>query len=394
MVIQTQFIKRACFLLWIGLIFFTSANAQFTVKFIIKRYSLIHAGDSIFIAGNFNQWNPHSLPHYFKTNDEIRFLELKNIPAGAYEYKITRGSWDAVETNTYPGNINNRTLNLVSDTVIELKITAWKDDLTRWKKALTASVNVSLMDSAFVITQLGRTRKIWLYLPEGYASNKKKYPVLYMQDGQNIFDNYTSGYGEWGVDEGLDSLIKNGRQACIVVGIESDEHRMNEYNPCNHAEFGKGEGKLYVDFIATTLKPYVDKHYRTLPEKENTIIAGSSMGGLISYYAMLKYPSIFGKAGIFSPLFWAADTIDHLTDSLAGKLNGKMFFYVGEYEGKEMVADMMRIQEKVGKNSSAMLYSVVDKEGQHNEATWQKWFPEFYKWIMAAGFNIITKIEN
>ena len=324
MVIQTQFIKRACFLLWIGLIFFTSANAQFTVKFIIKRYSLTHAGDSIFIAGNFNQWNPHSLPHYFKTNDEIRFVELKNIPAGAYEYKITRGSWDAVETNTYPGNINNRTLNLVSDTVIELKITAWKDDLTRWKKALTASVNVSLMDSAFMMPQLNRTRKIWLYLPEGYASNKKKYPVLYMQDGQNIFDNYTSGYGEWGVDECLDSLIKNDRQACIVVGIESDAHRMNEYNPCNHEEFGKGEGKQYVDFIATTLKPYVDKHYRTLPEKENTIIAGSSMGGLISYYAMLKYPSIFGKAGIFSPSFWAADTIDHLTDSLAGKLNGKM----------------------------------------------------------------------
>jgi predicted alpha/beta superfamily hydrolase len=215
-----------------------------------------------------------------------------------------------------------------------------------------------------------------------------------MQDGQNIFDNYTASYGEWGVDECLDSLIKNGRQPCIVVGIESDAHRMNEYNPCNHQEFGVGEGQQYVDFIVKTLKPFVDKHYRTLPTKENAIIAGSSMGGLISYFAMLKYPDVFAKAGIFSPSFWAASSIDSFTDSLAVKLNGKMFFYVGEYEGKDMVADMMRMQEKVGKNSSAMLYSVIDKEGRHNEATWQKWFPEFYNWIMAAGFNIITKMDD
>jgi len=389
-----QFFKSLFILTWIVFFICTTAFTQFTVKLSIKNYPALHAGDSIFIAGNFNQWNPKSLPHYFNLKDKLLYVELKNIATNFYEYKLTRGSWEAVEANTDGTSVENRQLHLVSDTTIELSIAAWQNDFAKPVKNHTQSVHVSLMDSAFKMPQLSRTRKIWLYLPEGYANNKKKYPVLYMQDGQNIFDNYTSGYGEWGVDECLDSLIKNGRQPCIVVGIESDAHRMNEYNPCNHVEFGKGEGKQYVDFIATTLKPFVDMQYRTLPEKENTIIAGSSMGGLISYYAMLKYPFIFGKAGIFSPSFWAADTIDQFTDSLAGKLNGKMFFYVGEYEGKEMVTDMMRFQEKVGKNSSAMIYSVIDKEGQHNEATWQKWFPEFYKWIMAAGFNIITKIEN
>jgi metallo-beta-lactamase class B len=394
MVERIHFFKRRFILLWIVFILSANVNAQFTVKLSLKNYPSLHATDSIFIAGNFNQWNPHSLEYHFIKNGQTFFLEFENVPADFYEYKITRGSWNAVETNGDGSSVQNRTLQLVSDTSIELNISGWQDDYIKVEKAHTASVHVTIMDSFFAMPQLGRTRKIWLYLPEGYATNKKKYPVLYMHDGQNIFDNFTAPYGEWGVDECLDSLIKNGRQPCIVVGIENDSHRMNEYNPCNHEEFGKGEGKQYVDFIATTLKPYVDKHYRTLSAKENTIIAGSSMGGLISYYAMLKYPDVFAKAGIFSPSFWAADGIDRFTDSLGGKLNGKMFFYVGEYEGKEMVSDMMRIQEKIGKNSSSMLYAVIDKEGKHNEATWQKWFPEFYNWIMAAGFNIVTKMDD
>jgi predicted alpha/beta superfamily hydrolase len=394
MVKRIHFFKSRFILLWIVSILSFDSYAQFTVKLTIKNYPSLHSSDSIFIAGNFNQWDPHNLQFQFNKNEQGNYLELKNLPANFYEFKLTRGNWNAVESNADGSSVQNRLLHLVSDTIIELNVAAWQDDFVKPGKTHTSSVHVSQMDSAFVIPQLGRTRKIWLYLPEGYATNKKKYPVLYMHDGQNVFDNFTAPYGEWGVDECLDSLIKNGRQPCIVVGIENDSHRMNEYNPCNHEEFGKGEGNEYIDFIATTLKPYIDKHYRTLSTKENTIIAGSSMGGLISYYVMLKYPDVFAKAGIFSPSFWAASEIDNLTDSLSRRLNGKLFFYVGENEGKDMVADMMRIQEKVGKNSSAMLYAVIDKEGKHNEATWQKWFPEFYNWIMAAGFNIVTKSED
>jgi len=394
MVKRIHFYKSGFILLWIISILPVNSYAQFTLKLTIKNYPSTHTSDSIFIAGNFNQWNPKNLQYQFYKNEQGQYIELKNLPTNFYEFKLTRGSWDAVESSVDGGSIQNRAVHLVSDTSVELNVASWQDDFVKPEKVHTKSANVSIMDAAFALPQLGRTRKIWLYLPEGYASSKKKYPVLYMHDGQNIFDNFTAGYGEWGVDECLDSLIKSGKQPCIVVGIESDSNRMNEYNPCNHQEFGKGEGQQYVDFIATTLKPFVDKHYRTLPGKENTIIAGSSMGGLISYYAMLQYPDVFAKAGVFSPSFWAANDIDNLTDSLSRKLNGKMFFYVGEYEGKEMVGDMMRIQEKVGKYSSAMLYAIIDKEGKHNEATWQKWFSEFYNWIMAAGFNIITKVDN
>ena len=118
------------------------------------------------------------------------------------------------------------------------------------------------------------------------------------------------------------------------------------------------------------------------------------MGGLISYYALLKYPAVFGKAGIFSPAFWTASGIDGLTDSVGRKLNAKLFFYMGDAEGKEDVGRMNRISESLGRNSSATIYSVIDPEGKHNEQAWKKWFAEFYKWIMADGFNIITSSKN
>jgi predicted alpha/beta superfamily hydrolase len=154
------------------------------------------------------------------------------------------------------------------------------------------------------------------------------------------------------------------------------------------------EGDEYLKFITSTLKPFIDKHYRTLSLKENTTIAGSSMGGLISYYALLKYPKVFGNAGIFSPAFWTANGINDLTDSAGSKLNGKLFFYMGDAEGEEDVNRMNKIIDKIGKTSPAMICSVIDPEGRHNEQAWRKWFVEFYKWITADGFNIITIPKN
>ena len=217
---------------------------------------------------------------------------------------------------------------------------------------------------------------------------------MYMHDGQNIFDEYTAGFGEWGVDECLDSLINAGKQACIVVGIDNGPKRLNEYNPFAFRNFGEAEGDRYLDFIVQTLKPFIDKKYRTLSSKENTIIAGSSMGGLLSYYAMIKQPQVFGKAGIFSPAFWTAPAINSLTDSLAAKVNGKFFFYIGGQEGAAYLNDMVTIQELLGEKSTAMIYSVVDDEGMHNEKAWRKWFAEFYNWIMAEGFNKVMKVDE
>src|SRR5215217_3183379 len=132
--------------------------------------------------------------------------------------------------------------------------------------------NVYIIDNAFYIPQLKRSRRIWLYLPADYSTAKKHYPVLYMQDGQNLFEEWSAFGEEWGVDETLNNL----KAKCIVVGIDNGiDKRMNEYTLHDQERYGKGEGAHYLAFLVNTLKPYIDETYRTLPEQAHTYIAGS-----------------------------------------------------------------------------------------------------------------------
>ena len=376
------------YLLCFAILLFTYSvsTAQYTVVFKLGKYPLQHKKDSIFIAGNFNNWNAHDGQFGFSANNENGFEITAQLPAGDYEFKCSRGNWKRVEADAAGGDVENRLFEVNADTTITINIETWKDDFAAVSRKHTATKQVHIIDTAFFIPQLNRTRKIWIYLPEGYNKSKKHYPVLYMQDGQNLFDAATSAYGEWGIDECLDTLIKSGSPACIVVGIENGQQRMNEYNPYEFQNFGKGEADEYVSFLTETLKPFIDKKYQTLPDKENTMIAGSSMGALVSYYATLVQPGVFGKVGIFSPAFWTAPAIKQATDSLAGKVSSRFFFYIGEKEGDEFVKDMEEVQEMLAEKSSALIYSVTDPAGRHDEKAWRKWFPEFYYWMTATGY--------
>lgn len=370
------------------------SEAQYHVVFKLGKYPLQHNKDTVFLSGNFNDWNPGNSGHKFLLNSENMYELSLDLPAGEYEYKCTRGNWKKVECEADGKDIDNRAFEIDGDTTISIDIDAWKDDFGTVVKKHTASKQVHVMDTAFFIPQLNRNRRIWIYLPENYTQTKKRYPVLYMQDGQNLFDAATSAYGEWGVDECLDSLINTGETACIVVGIDNGPQRLNEYNPYRFQNFGKGEADEYLAFLVETLKPFIDKKYRTFSDKENTMIAGSSMGALVSYYAVLQQPGVFGKAGIFSPAFWTAPAIKQLTDSLAPKINSKFFFYIGEKEGDTFTKDMQDVQEVLGEKSAAMIYSVIDPLGKHNEKAWRKWFPEFYIWMMANGYNTVIRPDN
>lgn len=398
---SNQFQK--CLLLGIGLFFLSPVFAQFKVKIIITGSPESHKADPVFIAGNFNGWNPGLAEYRLNGVNNVPAIELKMESAGSYEFKFTRGSWQKVECTANGSDIANRIFQLNRDTVIYLSIAGWTDDFVRVPKLHTASSNVSIMDTAFAMPQLSRSRRIWIYLPAGYQSGKKSYPVIYLQDGQNVFDRYSAAYSEeWGVDETMDSLASKGYPPFIVVAIDNGgEKRMNEYNPClltlKDSVMSKTftpEADQYLDFMVKTLKPYIDKRFRTKRSRENTSVAGASMGGLISYYAVLKYPQVFGNAGVFSPAFWTADSIENLTDSVANKLNAKFFFYMGEMEGKDYVDQMNRIADKIGRKSSSLIYLVSDPVGIHNEIFWRKWFPEFYKWLVADGFNVLTKPKD
>jgi predicted alpha/beta superfamily hydrolase len=152
-------------------------------------------------------------------------------------------------------------------------------------------------------------------------------------------------------------------------------------DPYDTKEYGKGEGKQYADFLVQTLKPFIDKHYRTKKDAANTSIAGSSLGGLISSYAILKYPNVFGSAGAFSPAYWIAPAMDTLAKNApANEIPKRIWFYGGSKEGYTLMPDMERFKNIMATKNKIDIGFAVDENGMHNEAAWRKWFPAFYKW--------------
>jgi predicted alpha/beta superfamily hydrolase len=362
--------------------------AQNSIYLEIKSLPSYHSfGSDIYIAGSFNGWNPQNEKFKFQRNENGNYFINLKLDNAAYEYKITRGGWDKTECKLGGAGLGNRTIKVQRDTVVELAIEEWADHFQTVARKSTANKNVHIIDTAFFIPQLKRGRRIWIYLPDDYATSKKQYPVLYLHDGQNVFDDATSFSGEWGVDECIDSMKKK----CIVVAIDNGgSKRLNEYCPYDFKLSGiaanypsnKGEGDKYVDFLVKTLKPFIDRNYRTLKDKPHTFIAGSSMGGLISMYAVLKYPTVFGAVGVFSPAFWVSGTkIFDDIKTKGKKVNSKIYFYGGKQEGETMIPDMLKAFEGMNKVSKSKMETVIRDEGKHNEATWRKEFPLFYKWI-------------
>ena len=290
-----------------------------------------------------------------------------------------------METAAKGADIENRTLEIQGDTSIELTIAGWKDDYPDKPKPNTASVNVHIIDTAFYMPQLNRYRKIWIYLPPSYKQAKNKtYPVLYMHDGQNLFNVQTAAFEtEWGVDECLDTLAAQLNKECIVVGIDNGgDKRMTEYNPYDDAKYGKGEGKQYIEFVATTLKTYIDKNYRTQKDAKHTFIAGSSVGGLISLYALVEYPDVFGGAGVFSPAFWVVPQLYNDVANTKWQKSFRVYFYAGEKESASMIRDMQKMFNIVKGKNCCTLQDVTFPLGQHNEKYWRDEFDDFYRWIM------------
>lgn len=247
------------------------------------------------------------------------------------------------------------------------------------QKPSTAADNVQLLAQPFQLAGLNRSRQVRLYLPPGYATSDKHYPVLYMHDGQNVFDAATAYAGEWGVDETLNQLSAEGWLDLIVVAVDNGaEHRMNEYSGWDHPRYGVGEGEQYIRFLTRSVKPYIDRHYRTLPGAEYTGIMGSSMGGLISHYALFNQPGVFSKAGIFSPSYWYADAVFSQTDISVLPADSRISLLVGDKEGRDMVSNMQKMASLLRQQGlTAGNLSVKTVAGaEHNEAFWRSEFSD------------------
>lgn len=378
-----KIIKRIVLLCHLMAVAFVGA-AQLKVDFELRQLPPQRdAVETYFLAGDFNNWQPNDPAYRFTKNKQGNWCLTLTLRPDAYAYKLTRGSWTTVESKANGAAVANRALRLDRDTLIKMDVLHWADEFEPLLPQHSASANVKLLDTTFFMPQLQKTRRIWIYLPPSYQSANKSYPVLYMQDGQNLFDAFTSGYGEWGIDETLDSLAAKGMAESIVVGIDhGGVARMTEYNPYQ-SSYGAGQGKAYVEFLVHTLKPYVDQHYRTLTDRQHTAIAGSSMGGLIAMYAMASYPNVFGAAGIFSPAFWIGQGIE--ADLRAAKpalAKANIYFVAGQLEGDAMLRDMDRVYRILDpKAKQQRVIKLESKDGQHQEWFWRREFVSFYKFI-------------
>lgn len=253
-----------------------------------------------------------------------------------------------------------------------------------WSNFFGQQNTASKQVSTFFIEaqQLNTKKKIWVYLPKNYETTTKKFPVIYMHDAQNLFDSKTSYVGEWNVDETLDSI----NAQVIIIGIEhGNEKRMEELTPYKNEKYGGGKADSYIEFIVKTLKPYVDKNYKTKTTAKSTCIMGSSLGGLVSFYAAIKYPEIFGKVGCFSPSFWFnRNEIFNLMEQTK-KFKTKIYFLCGDNEGDaDMVNDLNAMEYKINtKRCSCKMLNkkIIVKGGQHNEKLWREGFKNAYLWL-------------
>jgi enterochelin esterase-like enzyme len=233
---------------------------------------------------------------------------------------------------------------------------------------------------------LDNDRDLVIYLPPGYQANaKKRYPVLYLHDGQNLFDGATSYIPamEWRVDETAQRLIAAGKiEPLIIVGVNNTgKDRIDEYTPVQDTRRKIGEkADLYGRMLVEELKPFIDANYRTIQDAQHTGLGGSSLGGLVSLYLGLKYPSVFGRLAVVSPSVWFADKhiVTH-ANALVGKPKVRIWMDMGTREGgnaaeaEKAVADVRLLRDtlvrKGWKPGKDLEY--FEAEGaEHNESAW------------------------
>jgi predicted alpha/beta superfamily hydrolase len=351
---------------------FLNAQKKVSVEVIVLCDS-ISENSTIYITGNDDQlgnWQPD-------------FAKLSEIESGKWqkkfqikkekklEFKITRGSWESEALNDDGSLPSNHKLNVINDTTLTVKVNLWADNFERKLEGqITGIVKYHLNIKADKI----KPRSVIVWLPPFYfIETEKRYPVLYMHDGQNIFDPRTSAFKiDWQIDEAADSLIrKNLIEAIIIVGIYNTPDRRSEYSE-------NDTGYAYMKFIVDSLKPFIDRNYRTIPDGENTANGGSSMGGLISFMLTWEYPEEFSKAICMSPAFKYKrfDFVENVSSYTGNKKPIKFYIDNGENETDSIlqpgVNEMLLTLKEKGFNEDDDVYWFKDENALHSETAWAK----------------------
>ena len=235
--------------------------------------------------------------------------------------------------------------------------------------------------------ELGNRRDVLLALPPSYDRGDLRYPVVYMQDGQNLFDPATSYSGDWAILDTLAAHAAAGLEA-IVVGIPNmGEERKDEYGPFPDARHGGGRGEAYCRFLVRTVKPLVDREFRTRTGRTDTAVAGSSLGGLVSLYAFLAYPETFGAVAALSPSLWFARGAIFRWARPRRLGAGRVYLDAGNREPPRTIRDARRMRDLLaakGYVPGASLRYVEDPGGGHDEASWARRFRAAFPFLVTG----------
>ncbi len=367
--------NRWLLITFLGFFLACQSDPQITIRVSPK---VLPDSAQVYLTGNqpdLGSWQPDGKA--LQPGADGRWQTRLTYPPGtAVEFKITRGSWqtEAVSaTGRVPGN---HVLTVQNDTTLDIVVENWRDLIApEAPEGITGTVRYHRNFPASGLA----ARDVRVWLPPGYETDPKaRYPVLYMHDGQNVFDPNTSFLGaEWRADEVADSLIRAGKiREILIVAVANTPQRSREYSD--------GEmGQKYLNFLVNELKPFIDRNYRTRPERAHTAVMGSSMGGLISFLAGWYYPEVFSMAACLSPAFiWNDFHSVQLVRNYRGPQKNIRIYMdnggLGREDTLQVGCDSMRTAlKKIGFREGQNLRWYRDPHGQHNERAWARrlWRP-------------------
>ena len=344
----------------------------------------------VYISGNFNNWKTQDKDFIMvKTGNNSYQYEFPNDFDYPEEllYKFTKGDWSEVEIDAHGNRTENRSTKKNSGIQNEY-VARWRRNWLPFKQSFLPQV--LLISDEFEIPQLNKTRKIWALLPHDYDKSSESYPVMYLQDAQNLF-NENAKYGNWEIDKKLAVMSEYKIGKIIIIAIEhAEQDRIKEYN-VGKTVLGKGQGKKYIRFVTETLKPFVDSNFRTKKEREFTGIGGSSMGGLVSIFSGLLYPEVYGKLMIFSPSLWVVPKLSIDSDSTVTN-DTKIYLYAGGDESATMIEHVRSFKKNILASEfvkdKMKINLSINLEGKHSETYWSDEFPKAIEWLF---FN--TKVN-
>lgn len=371
-----------------------AADSGVPVTFLVTPPAATPAGDVLWISGNVPElgaWNGAGVRLAPQAGGG-HAATVRLAPGTRLEFKVTRGGWDTVEKGPGGEELANRTHTVAGAETLALAVAAWRSDASPGRSR-PATRTGDIRSLGTVASRHVAPREVLVWLPAGYdAEPRRRYPVLYVHDGNNAFDDSTSFAGEWRLDETAARLIAAGRvPPFIAVAVSNTPARIAEYTHARDREGRGGRGADYGRFLIEELKPLVDARFRTRPDPAATAILGSSLGGVISLELAIEHPRVFTRVGCVSPAAWWADR-DLVRRAARAPRTLRVWVDVGTDEGtagagaRTWVTDAEALAAALagaGIPRGALHFEVIEG-GRHDEAAWAARLDRILEFLFAG----------